>query len=196
MTISFVQRLSEYDLNARIPIFETDFCRCYGLTGLRHVSMWEGFKWRTVSQDFQGQANQDDVAIYDNIVSNQMYGPTVGVGNEVYLGHGFSFSLDLRAALMVDFVHEIVKYQRADFSTEAKRGAKQYTVVPELDAICSAWWYPIEGVQVRVGYNFLNFFNTISSPNPVSFNFGNLDPGYSRTYRFIDGINAGIGFIF
>ena len=196
MTISFVQRLSEYDLNARIPIFETDFCRCYGLTGLRHVSMWEGFKWRTVSQDFQGQANQDDVAIYDNIVSNQMYGPTVGVGNEVYLGHSFSFSLDLRAALMVDFVHEIVKYQRADFSTEAKRGAKQYTVVPELDAICSAWWYPIEGVQVRVGYNFLNFFNTISSPNPVSFNFGNLDPGYSRTYRFIDGINAGIGFIF
>jgi hypothetical protein len=199
MSIQFVQRFTQYDLNARVPIFETDYCRCYGLAGFRHVSMWERFQWRTVAEDFQGQAGQDDVAIYSNIVSNQMYGPTIGCGNEVYFGHGFSLSLDLRAALMMDFVHEIVRYdlgQENATAISAKRGAKEYTVVPELDAIVNAWWYPIEGVQVRVGYNLLNFFNTISSPNPVSFNFGNLDPGYSRTYRFIDGFQAGIGFIF
>jgi hypothetical protein len=195
-TIEFIQRFQEYDLTARVPIFQTDYCRCYGLTGFRHVDMWERFRWRTVAQDFNGVAGQDDVALFNNIVSNQMYGPTVGAGSEVYCGHGFSFSLDLRAAVMMDFVHEIVKFERADFSTEAKRGKKDYSVVPELDAILNVWWYPIEGVQIRVGYSFMNFFNTISSPAPVDFDFSRLDPGFSRTYRYFEGFNAGIGFIF
>jgi hypothetical protein len=195
-TIEFVQRFSQYDINARVPIFETDYCRCYGWVGFRHVSLWERFKWRVVAEDFTGSANQDDVALYNNIVSNQMYGPDVGWGSEVYCCKGFALSLDLKAAGMVDFVHEIASYERGDFATKAKRAKKTFEFVPELDAIASLWWYPIEGVQVKIGYNFLNFFNTISSPNPVDFNFASLNPEWKTTYRWIDGFNAGIGFIF
>src|SRR5262249_2204320 len=54
-TIEFVQRFTQYDLTGRVPIFETDYCRCYGLVGVRHVSLWERFKWRVVAEDFNGQ---------------------------------------------------------------------------------------------------------------------------------------------
>jgi len=196
MSIQFVQRFTEYDINSRIPIFETDYCRTYGLLGFRHVDMWENFSWRTVAEDFNGQADQTDVAIYNNIVSNQMYGPTIGFGTEMYLSHGFSISADLREATMIDFVREIAKYYRADFVTQSKRSKKDYTIVPELDGQFNVWWYPASGIQVRVGYDLMTFFNTISSPDPVSFNYGGLDPQYKSTFRYFDGFQAGIGFIF
>ncbi len=196
MDINFIQRLSQYDINGRIPIFETDYCRCYGLVGFRYINMWERFGWTTIAEDFTGVAAPEDVAIYVNIVSNQMYGPTVGIGNEVYIGHGFSVSADLREATTIDFVREIVKYYRSDFSIQAKRSKKDYTIVPELDGQFNVWWYPTAGIQVRVGYDVMAFFNTVSSPDPVSFDFSGLDPAFKRTTRFIDGWNMGIGFIF
>ncbi len=196
MSIGFTQRYDQYDLTARVPIFETDYCRCYALYGPRHVSLWERFAWRTVSEDFQGIAGQDDVAWYNNIVSNQMYGVDVGMGTEWYVGHGFSVSLDLKAAGMVDVVHEIAKYYRADFFTGNKRAKRDYPLVPELDGLLNVWWYPIEGVQIRAGYELMAFFNTISSPEPVSFNYGGLDPQWKSTMRWMDGFNFGIGFIF
>ena len=39
----------------------------------------------------------------------------VGCGSEWYIAHGFAATLDVSAAGMVDFVHEIAKYYRADF---------------------------------------------------------------------------------
>ena len=36
----------------------------------------------------------------------------------------------------------------------------------------------------------------VSAAHPVSFNYGSLDPTYQQTYRFFDGFNVGIGFIF
>ena len=42
----------------------------------------------------------------------------------------------------------------------------------------------------------MSFFNTVSAAHPVSFNYGSLDPTYQQTYRFFDGFNVGIGFIF
>jgi hypothetical protein len=196
MSISFVQRYTEYDITARVPIFETDYCRTYGLIGPRYASLWENFQWRTVSQSFDGSAGADDVAIYNNIVSNQMYGVFAGVGSEWWLGHGFSISADGRAATLFDFAHLIAKYELGDFSIESKRARRDYSVVPELDASVNVWWYPIKGVQIRVGYNLLAFFNTFSAADPVSFNYGGLDPSYQRTTRFFDGLNVGIGFIF
>jgi hypothetical protein len=197
MQIEFTQRFTEYDITTRIPIFETDCCRGYGLIGPRHISLWERFKWRTVAQNFEGQAGQDDVAIYNNIVSNQMWGMFLGLGSEWYIGHGLAVTLDAKVAGMVDIVRELAKYERADFATQAKRSKRDYTLVPELQGAINVWWYPIEGVQIRAGYEVFNFFNTVSSPRPVSFNFGGLDPEWSRsTYRFFDGFNAGIAFIF
>lgn len=142
-------------------------------------------------------AGADDVAIYTNIVSNRLYGPTVGCGSEWYLGWGLSFSLDLRASLFVDVVKERARYEREDKAIANKRARQEYTLVPELDAIANIYWYPIEGVELRAGYDFMNFFNTVASPRPVDFNYGALAPVYERgTYRFIDGFHAGIAFIF
>ena len=195
-TISFTQRYTQYDIGSRIPVFETDFCRCYGLVGVRHVSLWERFAWRTVAQNFAGVSGQDDVANYNNIVSNQMYGVDIGIGSEWYIGRGFSISLDGRAAGMVDIVHEIARYVRSDFAIGNKRAKRDYSVVPELEGQVNVWWYPWEGVQIRVGYDFMNFFNTVSSPQPVSFDYSALTPAYDKhTYRYIEGFNVGIGFI-
>jgi hypothetical protein len=196
MSLSFVQRFSQYDLSGRFPIFETDYCRCYGRVGPRYVNMWERFSWRTVGEDFAGQAGPDDVAIYSNVVSNQMYGINVGLGTEWYIGKGFSVSLDGNTAGLVDIVHEIAKYERGDLVIGNKRAKRDYNVVPELSASINVWWYPFEGVQIRAGYEIMSFFNTLSAPDPVSFNYGGLDVNYKSTTRFFDGFNFGIGFIF
>jgi hypothetical protein len=196
MQIEFVQRYTQVDINARVPIYQDECNRCYGLVGPRFAWIWERFKWRTVSADFTGRSDPDDVATYTNIVSNRMYGVQCGLGTERYLFSGFSISLDLRAATLVDVVKERARYQRDDRSVLSKRSATQYTFVPELQAGLNLWWYPIEGVQLRVGYDFMVFFNTISSKEPISFNYGGLDPHWDRTVRYFDGFNAGIGFIF
>ena len=59
------------------------------------------------------------------------------------------------------------------------------------------WWYPTEGIQLRVGYDAMAFFNTVAGKTPVDFNFGGLAPTWDRgVYRLFDGINAGIALIF
>ena len=197
MSLRFDQRYDEWNIGARVPIVETEGCRCYGLAGMRHVWMWERFTWRTVAYDFAGLADASDAAVYSNVVSNPMYGGYIGCGSEAYLGHGFSVSLDVKAALMVDFARMNVKWERGDLATEAKRSIRNYSVVPELDANLSLWWYPIEGIELRIGYDVKNFFNTLASPNPVSFNFAGLDPVFEhKAWRLVDGWRAGIAFIF
>jgi hypothetical protein len=197
MSLRFDQRYDEWNVGARVPICETECDRCYGLAGLRNAWIWENFRWQTTSYDFQGLADATDSAIYNNIVSNEMYGPYIGIGNEFYLGHGFSISLDVNVAVMVDFVREIAKYEREDLATESKRSARVFTIAPELEGQLNVWWYPIEGVELRVGYDVKSFFNTIASPDPVSFNFDGLDPPWiHKTYRLVDGFRAGIAFIF
>jgi hypothetical protein len=144
-----------------------------------------------------GFSNPTFAANYSNIVSNQLYGPCIGTGAEYYLGAGFSLSLDLRTALMVDFVKERAKYERADKLISSKFSRTDYTIVPEIDGIATLWWYPIEGVEVSVGYNLMNFFNTVSSPHPVSYDYGTPNPGYDKgVYRMVDGWQAGVALIF
>ncbi len=197
MDIIYDQRYDEWNVGARVPMCENECYRCYGLAGARNVWIWEDFRWRTVAYDFQGLADASDAARYTNITSNVMYGGFVGIGQECYLGHGFSVSLDLTAALMIDFVREIAKYEREDFAIEMKRSKREYSIVPELDAQLSLWWYPIEGVELRLGYDVKNFFNTIAAQNPVSFNMHGLDPPWvHEAYRLVDGFRFGIGFIF
>jgi hypothetical protein len=195
-SISFVQRYDEYNLGARIPIFDTDFCRAYGLVGGRHVALWERFTWRTISENFDGSSDATDVAIYSNVVSNEMYGVYIGSGMDWWLGHGFAVSLDGKVDILADFVHEIAKYERGDLAIASKRSRREYEFVPEFDASVNIWWYPFEGVQVRAGYNIMEFLNTISSPDPVNFNYGGLDATWISTSRFFEGFNFGISFIF
>lgn len=195
-SISFVQRYDQYDIDARVPIFQTEYCRCYGMVGFRHVSMWENFKWRVVSEDTAGQSGPDSVALYSNIVSNQLYGPNIGVGMDWDLSHGFGLALQGQASALGDFVHEIARYERSDFVIGNKRAQRQFTITPELNGSLNVYWYPIHSVEIRVGYELMEFINTMASPQPVSFNYGGLDPTYSSTARFFNGFNAGVAFLF
>jgi hypothetical protein len=139
-----------------------------------------------------------NVGIYTNIVSNRMYGPTLGVGNEWYLGQGASFTLDLRGGLMVNVVKERARYELGEkfAGPIAKRSRTEFTLVPHVQANMGLWYYPIEGVQLRVGYDALAFFNTVGLRNPVSFNFGGLDPAWERVTKLLHGFNAGVGITF
>ena len=59
------------------------------------------------------------------------------------------------------------------------------------------WWYPISGVQIRVGYQAMTYWNTLYMLEPVGFNFGNINPSYqTRYFRALHGFNVGIGFFF
>src|SRR5262249_34570735 len=129
MTIDFVQRYDQFEFSGRIPIYESDCYRCYGLLGPRLTWFWERFRWRTVDADVLGLAVGTDAAVYSNLVSNRLWGIHVGCGNEWYMGTtpvgAFSVSLDLQFALFVDFVSEAVKYELGDFSIAASRHRKE-----------------------------------------------------------------------
>jgi hypothetical protein len=205
MTITFVQRFEQFDMTIRHPVYQDDDIRCYGLLGPRLVWMWEQFKWRTVSIDFGGNAGADDVAIYSNVVSNRMYGIHIGGGFDRRLGDNwlgtFAFSLDLQGALLLDVVKERAKYNRGDGNDggapSSKRARTEYTIVPEVQGKACFWWYPVEGIQVKIGYDVMAFFNTVSAPNPVSFNYSTIEPTWEKgQFRLMHGFEAGIGFIF
>jgi hypothetical protein len=196
MSLSFVQRTSIYDITYRVPIYNSEYCRCYGMVGGRYVQLWENFSWRTVSTTWDGTAGQDDFATYNALTSNNMWGADIGLGSEFYMGHGFAFSLDGRYATLMNFAREQAKYVRGDFAIGNKRAVRKFDVVPELQATANVWWYPFSGCQVRFGYDAMAFFNTYGTEQPVDFNYGSMTPGWQKINRYLTGFNAGIGFIF
>jgi hypothetical protein len=198
MQLLFTQWADQYQATYRWSLYENECWRTYGLVGPRAFTIWERFRWRTVDTDDAGNESPLWAAIYNNITSNRMYGVHAGVGNEFWLGHGFSISLDLQAAVFCDVVKEEADYELGlKFFTEAKKSKHDYTFVPELEGQLNIWWYPTEGIEIRVGYSMMGFFNTVASKQPIDFNFGGLNPTWDEgVFRFFDGINAGISFIF
>lgn len=200
MGISFVQRFDMVDITGRIPIFQTDCHRTYGIVGPRMVWFWERFAWRTVDAEPAGGSTPQDQALYSNVVSNRLYGLVCGCGHDWFLGDtpagGFGVNIDLGAALYYDFVKERAKYERGDRAIAYSHPRNVYRLVPEVEAKLGVWWYPWEAVQVRVGYNWMAFFNTIASQQPIDFNFATLTPVYSGQIRLLDGLDFGVGFVF
>jgi hypothetical protein len=197
-SIQFVQRTSGGDIVYRVPISEVECYRCYGLIGPRFFWIWERFKWRTVSTDASGEAGAVDAADYTNIVSNRMYGAHRGFGQDWYLGHGFGVSLDFEGAVLLDIVKERAEYALGEKGLPpiSKRSITQYETVPQIQARTDLWWYPHEAIQLRLGYEFMGFFNTKASSVPVDFNWGAINPAYNHVFRWFQGFNAGIALIF
>ena len=199
-TISFIQRTESLQAKLKTPIlYNDDFgYRMYGIAGPRFFWIWERFLWRTVNENADGTAGPTDAAVYTNIVSNRMYGVFCGIGNEWYIGHGFACNLDLDLAGLVDIVKERAQYQlgQKDLPGQIKRALTQYSLVPEGKVEFNLTWFPIESVEVKVGWDFMAFANTIASPDPVSFDVGGLDPPWVHRWRFLSGLTAGLGFIF
>lgn len=200
MSIELLQRFDMFSLTGRVPIWQTESMRAYGLIGPRIIVMYERFTWRTVDLDDKGIGTSSNNAVYNNIVSNRLYGGRVGCGHEWFLGEnplgGFSLSFDAEASLYGDWVKGRAKYRREDEATAASRARNFFQVAPGLEAKISLWWYPWEAVQVRMGYNVMALFNTLASERPIDFNMGAISPVYNQTNRVFHGFDIGVGFVF
>lgn len=197
MDISYTTRFVTAEIGARVPLFQTEYSRIYGLAGGRYAWFWERFEWRTVDSDVNGAAFPSDTAWYKNDLSQRMYGPFLGCGHEVYVGKRFSLSLDLTAAGLINLIKTRAKYELGDETTQIKRSRNDFQVTPNVNADLNMWWYPIEGVQMRVGYSAMTFYNTQQMQYPIDFNYGAIDPGYDRQYfRIVHGFNVGVGLFF
>jgi hypothetical protein len=205
ININFRQFFQDWDVRGRVPWFQDECTRLYGLAGLRFAWIWEQFRLRAVSANFDGNSTPEDVGLYENTVSNRMYGPFIGAGAERYLGRGFGIGIEGEAAYLLDIVKERAQVQNGDRNNAnrntpfviVKKSATNFASVGEFTANAQLFWYPIEGIQVRVGYNLMTFLNTIYMKDPIAFDARNFDPNWSnKGIRFLDGFNAGIGFIF
>jgi len=204
MNIEFMQRFTQQDLTYRVPVRQDDMSRINVTVGERFAWIWERFLWRTVSQDFLGRSAANDVAIFANIVSNRMYGPTLGCEYELWLGRAFAVTVHVDGAGYLDVVKERAQFALADRTTEAKRQVVEYTFAPALNGELHLDWFPIEGIQVRVGWNSVAFFNTVNAPNPLPYtpdgtgiDFGNLNGHWQRkAIRYLDGIDVGLAITF
>jgi hypothetical protein len=200
MTVQFTTRFDQYDIGSRIPIYQDDNNRCYGLTSLRNIYIVDKFTWRTVSMDIVSNAGPADAANYSNEFKNNMFGPTVGCGDEWRLGDTpmgtLALQLDVRAGLFVDFAKNEVKYERSDRVTASKFARNTISLVPLLQATPQLAWYPLEGMQLKIGYDFFALFNTLQTPDPVDFNFLGLQPTIQHVTRYFNGVWLGMGLIF
>jgi hypothetical protein len=197
MSIKYTQRFDNWDVGGRFPVLETEYARTYTMAGGRFSWIWERFGWNTITPDFTGAVSSLDTAEYTNIMSQRMYGPFLGCGNEIYLGHAFALSADITGALLYSVVKERAKYVRGDESTQAKLGKLEYTIVPNLQGTINLWWYPLKGMQFRAGYDVMGFFNTLYMSEPVSFNFGAIQPAYNhRPVRVFHGFHVGMSINF
>jgi hypothetical protein len=199
-TISYVTRFDMVDLSLRVPIWDTDCFRYYGLIGPRGLTLYDQFKWRTVDMDVNGLSNNGTIADYTNITSNRLYGAGIGLGTDWWLGDtpigGWSISLEGEVSAYMDFVKCRASYQLADRSTEAKRARNLAAVVGSPEAKISLHWFPWEAVEFQIGYDFFAFFNTYASPSPIDFNYGLINPVWKPVNRFYNGVKFGFGLVF
>lgn len=195
--VKFTQRFTHAEVGARVPMFMTDYSRVYGAAGMQFSWFFERFHWRVLATDQAGTQAPQNVARYTNTLSQRMYGPFLGCGHEIFVANQFSVSADLTGALLLDVVKMRAKYILGDETVQSKWGNEEFRVVPNANAAFNLWWYPVEGVQMRVGYQIMTFYGTTYMEQPVGLNYGNISPDYGfKGFRMVHGINVGIGFFF
>lgn len=197
MVISYKTWYNEAEIGGRVPLFESNTSKIYGLGGMRYHNFMERFTWRTESYDINGNISPQWAVDYSNTLSQRMYGPYAGCGHEVYLGSRFSLSGELHGGIFLNVVKERAKYELGDETIQSKRSRTEFDFVPTAGANVNMWWYPVKGVQMRVGYMANTFYNTTRMSEAIGFNYASPDPGYSTQYfRLIHGINVGFGIFF
>jgi hypothetical protein len=125
-----------------------------------------------------------------------MYGLQVGSGNEVYLDKGWAISVEGRVGIFGDFVTEKTKIERGDLEYTTSHKRVDTGIVPMFQGAGYLYYYPIEGIQLRAGYEYLGLIGVKRSPHQVDFNAGTLQPEFKDKFFRLDGFTAGISFIF
>ncbi len=195
--IQFIQKTQQWDLTYRMPFYSTETYRLSGLAGGRFLWLWEQFQWTAIDLTTTGTTPQFGSAVYNNIVSNRMYGPVIGCSQEWYLGSGFAANLDLGTAAFFDYVRELIRYEFADRTAgpQSKLGRRDFSIAVQFTANAGINWYPYQGVQVRAGYNLWLLLNSIAAEDPINYNWQAPAYQYAHVARIFDGFDVGLAFI-
>jgi len=197
MSIEYKRWYTEAEIGGRTPLFESNTSKVYAIGGMRYHMFMERFHWLTQNFDLNGNTGGRFEADYDNILSQRMYGPYIGCSHDLYLKNNFSLSVDLTGGLMANFIKERAYYELGDNTVKAKRARNAIDLVPTAGGNVNLWWYPVKGIQMRVGYSANTFYNTRNIQDPIGFNYGAIDPVYGTQYfRIIHGLNVGVGVFF
>ena len=100
---------------------------------------------------------------------------------------------------MLDVAKERAKYKLQSNVTfiQNKQSRDDVRFVPSFTAHLNLMWHPIEGVEMRIGYQAQTYFNTLNMRDPIGFNYSAPDPVYDvQAFRIIHGVNVGIGLFF
>lgn len=197
MSIEYKRWYTEAEIGGRTPLFESNTSKVYGIGGMRYHMFMDRFQWLSQSFDLNGNTGGRFEALYSNTLSQRMYGPYIGCAHDLYLKSNFSLSVDLSGGLMANFIKMRAYYELGDNTIQAKRSRNAIDLVPTAGGNVNLWWYPVKGIQMRVGYSANTFYNTRNMDDPIGFNYGAIDPAYGTQYfRIIHGLNVGIGVFF
>lgn len=196
MTIELRQQVWGSEITGRFPLFQSECNRTYALVGPRYVQVQERFRLRTVDNDTEGESLPVNAATYTNLWENRFYGGQCGLGTETYLGRGFALSLEGRVGIFARTSYTNVKVERGDRTNSIEVDETDAGVSPMFQVGAFLWWYPLEGIQVRCGYELFGIMNTLRSDEPVDFNVGRLRPDFSERLMRFDGMSLGVAFIF
>ncbi|NBO92500.1 MAG: hypothetical protein EBV06_09365 [Planctomycetia bacterium] len=196
MTQSFRTRFQTYELSYKWNVIDEEYYRMKGIIGPRFAWFWDKYKWTSVNYSADGTdgGGGPDTGIYTNIVSNRMYGVHAGTQCEQYLGHGWSCIYEGQAAALMDVVKERAKFETGEKYggyPESKYSRSEFTFVPQLQGSVGLMWFPWENVQLYGKYEGMVFFNTISAPRPVEFDYLRPRPNYESTIRWMHGWQFG-----
>jgi hypothetical protein len=197
MTEAYWQEAEQFYMTYRKPFYETETYRASALVGPRWIRLADKFQWITTDIDALGLSSPIYEGVYNNIVTNNNYGVWAGLQQEWYLGWGFAAMLNLNGGVFIDSVTTEVDYQLGlREGTENKRGRHFFQAAAEAQVTPSLMWYPLEGIQMQLAYDWFAIFNNTASPQPVDFNYSSLTPAYSNPVRFFNGFQATVAFVF
>ncbi|MCS7016222.1 MAG: hypothetical protein NZM42_08945 [Gemmatales bacterium] len=192
--VTYKQEFYNYELNVRFPTYPVDVFRTYGTVGVRYMRSYERFE--LVAEDASVDGSGLVVGRYRNRWTNNLFGVQGSYGGEIYLGYGFALNGEVRAGLFYDDFHARTEVTVDGSALILRRKHTDANLSPMLGTGLFLYWYPIDNVVLRIGYEFLGFFNVMRSTEPIDFNLGRLDPTFRSTLLRFDGFSAGIAFRF
>lgn len=180
------------ELNMRVPLFQGEVTRTYWLGGFRYAYLQE--RYRLLISDFSVEGDLFQMR-YTNRVKNRYYGMQMGLGSEAYLGAGWALSVQVKGGVLAERSEgetDITNF----FDNRFSHSDNQFGVVGMFEGGAYIWWYPVEGIQLRMGYEYMGICGARRSPNPIDYDLGRLRPVYEHKYLSIDGFTIGVGFVF
>jgi hypothetical protein len=197
-TIKYEQEFWNLELNFRLPIEQNDSTRSYMIVGPRIMNTFENFELRIVDLDIDGEGSPLNTARYNTRTRNILFGAQCGYGSELYLKGGFALSGEVRVGCFFDVFRGKANLEREDGpnAPNVRNDVEDHGISPFFQGGLFLWYYPVDGVVLRFGYEYTGLINVWRSPNPIDFNVGSMSPDYKQMFIQLDGMSGGIALIF